>query len=119
MLRTAAALAFMASALATAAPALAQGGPSPREARLEAARQHMRLACQPLEERGQYTRAFRCYSDVTAFLADPSIAEIGSRRPIRIASARVDQPVVPVAARPQRQGSGLLASNYVLLGVGF
>ncbi len=122
MFRTATAMVGIASALALGAgPVSAQDSVSSREIRLETARQHMKSACQPLEAHRQYEKAYRCYSDVTAFLSDPNIVEIGLGpiRPIRVATARIDLTASVASIRQQRSASSLLASNHILLGVGY
>jgi hypothetical protein len=123
MLRTATAMAILVSGLAiTTGPSSAQTVAPAREARLEIAKQHMKLVCQLLEAQRSYGRAFRCYSNVTAFLSDPKIVEISGARPVRVASARFDlaAPLAPARSiRPVRSASSLLASNHILLGVGF
>lgn len=88
------------------------------QARLSVAKRHMAQVCQPLEAAHHYTRAVRCFSNVTAFLTDRSVQLIHpmvAHRPVREAAPAPTR----VAMATYRRSSGLLASNFVLLGVGF
>ncbi len=87
------------------------------EARLANAKRHMELVCQPLENRRQFAKAARCFSNVTAYLTDATVAlaEPAQPRPVRVA---VEAPTRVALIAPRRTG-GLLTSNFVLSGVGF
>ncbi len=87
------------------------------EARVAAAKRHMQSVCQPLEADKQFGKAARCYANVTAYLTDPTVTLAGATQP-RFVRERLEAPT-RVAMIAPRRGSGLLTSNFVLLGVGY
>ncbi|CAO4176440.1 hypothetical protein [Methylorubrum aminovorans] len=88
------------------------------EARLLRAKQHMQQVCQPLETRREFSKAARCFSNVTAYLTDPTVALATPMQP-RLAREPVAPSSSRVAMLVPRRGSSLLTSNFVLLGVGY
>lgn len=99
-------------------PAGAQGSLAEAEARLATAKQHVDAVCRPLELRRSYRLATRCYGNVAAYLDNPQRDRIEPLPPVRVAAPRpvpLSEPVI----RAPRRATSLLASNYILLGVGF
>ncbi|WP_342165069.1 hypothetical protein [Methylobacterium sp. SD21] len=114
---------FLSAACALAVVALGSGSALAQNevvdpARLTVAKRHMAQVCQPLEAAHQYTRAVRCFSNVTAYLTDRSVQLIAPTVPQRVARDVAPAPT-RVAMASYRRPGGLLASNFVLLGVGY
>lgn len=88
--------------------------------RVAAARAHFETVCIPLEANGNFRAAARCFANVSDYLYRPAAVLIGplAPRPVVTAAPRLGLAGGLYKPYPRRPGS-LLASNYVLLGVGF
>lgn len=88
--------------------------------RVAAARAHLEAVCRPLEAKENYRAAARCFTNVADYLSRSTALLVSPFPPRPIAvSATPLEPWYGVSRPYLRRSSSLLASNYVLLGVGF
>ena len=105
MFRTLALAAITVALAAFAGPASAEtitssASASVAQSRLDWAKRHVELVCKPLETRGEFERATRCYNDVTRLVGEPSKATPAPSAygPATSKPAAATRPVVKTAA---------------------